>query len=91
MPFGDGTGPRGMGPMTGRGAGFCTGFGAPGFTNPIPGRGFGVSRGNPYTYPYAGYGYAPWQRGIGWGRSGGRGRGRSRFWSNPTAYGYPWY
>lgn len=26
MPRGDGTGPMGLGPMTGRGAGFCTGF-----------------------------------------------------------------
>jgi hypothetical protein len=31
MPRGDRTGPRGMGPMTGRGAGFCGGSGAPGF------------------------------------------------------------
>ncbi|NLG67487.1 MAG: DUF5320 domain-containing protein, partial [Actinobacteria bacterium] len=25
MPRGDGTGPEGMGPMTGRGAGYCAG------------------------------------------------------------------
>lgn len=31
MPFGDGTGPLGLGPMTGRAAGFCAGFGRPGF------------------------------------------------------------
>jgi len=66
MPFGDGTGPRGMGPMTGRGAGYCAGLGRPGFANTIPGRrgvGFGWRRG--YGYPYAyrppvhypGYGY----------------------------------
>lgn len=30
MPFGDGTGPQGMGPMTGRGAGYCSGFYQPG-------------------------------------------------------------
>jgi len=60
MPFGDGTGPMGLGPMTGRGAGFCAGFGRPGFTNPIPGRRFGFGWGMPYGYPYAGsYGY-PW-------------------------------
>jgi len=52
MPFGDGTGPRGLGPVTGRGAGFCAGFGAPGFVNPIPRRGFGFGR--RYRYPYAG-------------------------------------
>jgi hypothetical protein len=48
MPFGNRTGPRGMGPMTGRGAGYCGGFGQPGFTNPIPRRrwfGFGLGRG----------------------------------------------
>jgi len=57
MPFGDGTGPRGMGPMTGRRAGYCAGFGRPGFTNPIPGRGwfgFGLGRGRPYGYRYVG-------------------------------------
>ena len=41
MPAGDGTGPMGMGPMTGRGAGYCAGYPAPGFMNAIPGRGFG--------------------------------------------------
>ena len=45
MPGGDRTGPIGMGPMTGRGAGFCAGSGAPGFADPAPGRGFGMGRG----------------------------------------------
>ena len=51
MPRGDGTGPRGMGPMTGRAAGFCAGFGIPGYMNAMPGRsggfgtGFGFGRG----------------------------------------------
>ena len=40
MPGGDGTGPGGMGPMTGRAAGYCAGYPMPGFANPIPGRGF---------------------------------------------------
>lgn len=40
MPSGDGTGPVGMGPMTGRAAGYCAGYAAPGYTNPIGGRGF---------------------------------------------------
>jgi len=31
MPRGDGTGPMGSGPMTGRAAGWCGGFAAPGF------------------------------------------------------------
>ena len=31
MPYGDGTGPAGLGPMTGRVAGFCAGFARPGY------------------------------------------------------------
>ena len=54
MPAGDGTGPRGMGPMTGRGAGYCAGSDAPGYANAIPGRGFGMGWGR--------------GRGGGWGR-----------------------
>ena len=41
MPRGDRTGPRGFGPMTGRGAGFCAGYTMPGYMNPVPGWGFG--------------------------------------------------
>jgi hypothetical protein len=40
MPRGDGTGPAGQGPKTGRAAGYCAGYDAPGFMNPGPGRGF---------------------------------------------------
>jgi hypothetical protein len=40
MPFGDGTGPVGQGPKTGRGAGYCAGNGMPGYANPVPRRGF---------------------------------------------------
>lgn len=42
MPGGDGTGPAGMGPMTGRAAGYCAGYGMPGYMNPVGGRGFGA-------------------------------------------------
>ena len=66
MPRGDGTGPGGMGPMTGRAAGFCAGYGVPGYANPVPGRGFGFGRGlglgfrgGRRMYPNAGYGMAP--------------------------------
>lgn len=51
MPAGDGTGPMGMGPMTGRAAGYCAGYTMPGFMNPMPGQwggmgyGFGWGRG----------------------------------------------
>lgn len=41
MPGGDRTGPAGLGPMTGRAAGFCAGYPAPGYANPIGGRGYG--------------------------------------------------
>ncbi len=41
MPGGNGTGPMGGGPMTGRGMGRCTGFTGGGF-----GRGCGMGRGN---------------------------------------------
>ena len=66
MPGGDGSGPMGMGPMTGRAAGYCAGYPMPGYMNPIPGRGFG--RG--------------WGRGFGggFGRGGGRGW-RHRYWA----------
>lgn len=60
MPARDGTGPSGLGPMTGRGLGYCTGYYAPGYANPIPGRGYwgrGFGRGYGYgiylaPYPY---------------------------------------
>ena len=42
MPRGDKTGPEGMGSMTGRQLGFCTGNETPGFTN----QGFGFGRGS---------------------------------------------
>ena len=45
MPGGDGTGPVGMGPMTGRGAGYCAGYAVPGYANPGGGRFFGFGRG----------------------------------------------
>ncbi|MDN5302918.1 MAG: hypothetical protein PWQ60_2432 [Thermoanaerobacteraceae bacterium] len=58
MPRGDGTGPLGLGPMTGRAAGFCAGFPVPGYMNPVGrfwpravgyglglGLGFGAGRG----------------------------------------------
>jgi len=53
MPRGDGTGPAGQGPMTGRGMGFCAGYSTPGYANSSFGYGRGV-----------GYG---WGRGLGRG------------------------
>ncbi len=45
MPVGDRTGPAGLGPMTGRGAGYCAGYGAPGYVNTGSYGGFGRGRG----------------------------------------------
>lgn len=44
MPGGDRTGPQGMGPMTGRAAGYCAGYNVPGYMNPYGGRGMGFGR-----------------------------------------------
>ncbi|MFP4046052.1 MAG: DUF5320 domain-containing protein [Candidatus Aenigmatarchaeota archaeon] len=49
MPRGDGTGPEGRGPMTGRGLGYCTGYETPGFTKGRP-RGCGFGRGRRRFY-----------------------------------------
>lgn len=44
MPRGNGTGPMGMGPMTGHGVGYCAGFAALGYANPVGyGGGYGGS------------------------------------------------
>ncbi|HHU50608.1 MAG TPA: DUF5320 domain-containing protein [Firmicutes bacterium] len=45
MPRGDCTGPRGMGPMTGRAAGYCAGYPLPGCANSLPGFGMGLGLG----------------------------------------------
>ena len=65
MPGGDRTGPRGMGPMTGRRAGYCAGYEAPVFASPAPGRGYGRG-GSP---------------GWGYGRGGGGRGWRNRFYA----------
>jgi len=79
MPGGDGTGPGGMGPMTGRAAGYCAGYAVPGYMNPVGGRGFGA------------YGRG---RGGGWGRrnwyyaTGLTGWQRAAMGPYPAAQGY---
>jgi hypothetical protein len=67
MPGGDRTGPWGMGPMTGRRAGYCAGHDVPGFTNPLPGRGYG--RGGWRGWG-GGRGYGWRHRFYAWGRPG---------------------
>jgi len=102
MPFGDGKGPAGLGPMTGRAAGFCAGYPVPGYTGPVVGRAGFCGPGAPafspygaglygygagYVAPYAGWGN-PWlRRGFGFGRGFGRGWGRVR---GRSRFGYWW-
>jgi hypothetical protein len=65
MPRGDGTGPAGVGPMTGRAAGHCAGYPAPGFMNYRGGRCFwgrGGGRGRRHWYHATGL--------PGWARAG---------------------
>ncbi len=45
MPRGDRTGPWSAGSMTGRAAGYCTGYPVPGYANPRRGYGRGFGRG----------------------------------------------
>lgn len=71
MPRGDGTGPWGQGPMTGRAAGYCAGYDQPGAASPGPGRGYGRGQGR---------GLGPW----GWGRGAGGGRGMR--WGTPGGW-----
>jgi hypothetical protein len=83
MPFGDGTGPMGLGPMTGRGAGFCAGFGRPGFASPMPGYA------HPYGYAHLAPVWPRWGYGFGRGFVRGFGRGFGRGWRRWGPYGYP--
>jgi hypothetical protein len=100
MPFGDGTGPVGAGPMTGRAAGFCAGFPVPGYMNPVAGQVGFYGPGMPAFGAYgtglfgygAGYGMPygsrvnPWlRRGFGFGF--GRGFGRGRGWGRGRGRG----
>ena len=73
MPRGDGTGPQGLGTMTGRAAGYCAGYGVPGYINPVAGRGQTPAGffGPRYEMRYG--------RGRGFGRGFGRGRRRGGF------------
>jgi len=64
MPRGDGTGPMGMGRMTGRGAGYCAGFAAPGYANPVGYAGFGCGfgRGRGFRRMFNATGLPGWAR-----------------------------
>jgi hypothetical protein len=89
MPGFDGTGPRGRGPMTGRGMGYCVkpvgelvalraGAGAGGARYRSGGvRGTGAA-----PYAAAGFPFISFFRWVRWGRGRGGGRigGRGRWW-----------
>ncbi|MCL4384720.1 MAG: DUF5320 domain-containing protein [Actinobacteria bacterium] len=81
MPRGDGTGPAGLGPMTGRAAGYCAGYAVPGYLNPLGGRfpraafGVGIGRGGRgyrnFYYATGLPGYVRYSMGLpAWGGAG---------------------
>jgi len=94
MPWGDGTGPLGLGPMTGRAAGFCAGYPVPGYMNPFggsavwargaypapaPAYGYAGPAGVARPYPAYAAGFVPaWGRPFGRWFGRGFGRGRGR-------------
>jgi len=90
MPWGDGTGPLGLGPKTGRAAGYCAGYPVPGYMNPIPGRGFwgwgrgwfGRGGGRGWRHWFYATGLPGWMR----ARIGYPAFGR---WNVPYNYGEP--
>jgi hypothetical protein len=92
MPRGDGTGPAGMGPMTGRAAGYCAGYGVPGYTNPVGGRRtfYREAPGAGYGPP-AYHGAAPYPFGLGRGFGRGIGLGRGRRGGRRGGFGRGWW
>lgn len=84
MPAGDRTGPQGMGPRTGRGAGYCAGYDMPGYANQGFGGGFGrgFGRGMFGRRAFGGRGYRNWYYATGQ-------PGWMRYGAAPGAYPYP--
>lgn len=100
MPFGDGTGPVGTGPMRGRTAGFGAGFPVGGYRNPGGAWGYTAPYQAPASSYRPGYGtpYTGWlgrwfRRGLGFAggfgfrRGFGFGRGRR---GGRARFGYRW-
>lgn len=62
----------GMGAMRGRVAGYCAGFGMPGYANPVPRRGFGMGFGRGRGAWGRGWRHMFYATGLpGWARFGG--------------------
>jgi hypothetical protein len=86
MPGGDRTGPVGSGPRTGRGAGLCAGYPAPGFMDGGWGRGGG--RGWGLRGGGGGWRHRHWYHATGvpgWQRAGMAGPGAMPPFSTPSA------
>lgn len=86
MPRGDGTGPMGFGPMTGRAMGYCAGYPTPGYMNygwgRVGGRGrgfYGRGGGRGWRNRYYATGLPGWAR-AGWGVP---------YYANPDYRAYP--
>lgn len=95
MPGGDGTGPGGMGAMTGRAAGYCAGYPMPGFANPIAGRGFGRGlgmgfRGGRGRGFRAGRGQFGAVGAVGWGDNWAAPYGAPAYGAPPAPYAMPY-
>jgi hypothetical protein len=84
MPGGDRTGPAGGGPRTGRAAGYCAGYGSPGFANFWGGRGYG--RGGGFGFG-GGFGRG-WRHRFFAGGMFGRGWGRGPWFGPDFGPGY---
>ena len=56
MPRGDHTGPMGRGPKTGRGFGYCAGYGMPGYASSFSQDGRGAAFANDFGIGRGGYG-----------------------------------
>jgi hypothetical protein len=89
MPAGDRTGPWGMGPMSGRGAGHCAGYGMLGYAHRMPGRGPSIGWGRRRAWGGAGCGpgWRHWYHATGlpgWARFG-----YGPPWGFPEAEAYP--
>ena len=67
MPGGDRTGPNGIGPMTGRAAGYCAGNSVPGYAGGFRRGSFGRGGGRGFRYGFYATGLPGWQRGPGFG------------------------
>lgn len=64
MPYGDRKGPFGVGPRSGRGLGYCSGYDSPGYTKPSAR--IGIGRGRAFNFYGFGRCFGFSGRGRGW-------------------------